>query len=512
MKTKLKYTIMVIILAWVLTIFVSNNISAFSEKKEEKDVYENLQLISDVLFRIKEFYVEEIDIDTLTEAAIKGMVKELDPHTHFFNRQDFLDFKTDTDGEFGGLGINIEKLDDFITVISPMDDSPAQKAGIIAGDKIVEVNKESIEGMAIDEVIKMMRGPKGTRIEVGVQRKDVDDILYFSIIRDNIKVKSVPYVFRFDNGIGYIRVNKFSRNTANEFSEALDMLEDQGIRGLLIDMRFNPGGLLDQAVDMVNEFIGKDKKVVYTKGKNPSANQEFYTSIPRIRTGYPIVVLINELSASAAEIFSGSIQDWDKGLVVGQTTFGKGSVQQIFPLSGENGIKITISKYYIHSGRSIHRDQSAQEDSTEYFTDMGRKVRGGGGITPDITIEQRKLTEFERRIINNNLLLKFALDVLAPRLNSVDYEYEINESDFNDFLIYLENNDIDLDVEITEEAKDYINKQISAEIIGNKLNKELRYKKIIESDTQLQKSLELFDNFNSLPEMFSYLESLNKSE
>jgi carboxyl-terminal processing protease len=255
-----------------------------------------------------------------------------------------------------------------------------------------------------------MRCEVGTEVVITISRPGIAEPIDFTIIRENIKIKSVPYSFMTDNGVGYIRISQFNQNTSTELRAALTDLESAGIKGLIIDLRFNPGGLLDQAVDTVNEFIGYNKLVVETKGR--TRQESIYTRYKTKERDYPIVVLVNEASASASEIFAGSLQDWDKGLVLGKDTFGKGSVQQLVPLSNGNGIKITTSYYYIKSGRCIHKmsndklltgkritkeelEQEEEKNHQEvFYTTKGREVYGGGGITPDIEVQNDLLTRF----------------------------------------------------------------------------------------------------------------------
>ncbi|HPK40787.1 MAG TPA: S41 family peptidase, partial [Candidatus Cloacimonadota bacterium] len=355
-KNKIIFYSILIIWIFAGTLIFNYSIGHAQNHSDTDDLYKYLKLFRDTMYMVKQNYVEELKIQDLFEYAVNGMLNDVDPHTNFMKPEDFEDFQTSTKGEFGGLGITIDKQGDYITVVSPIEGTPAYKMGIIAGDKIVKVDGANVVGISTDDVIKKMRGDKGTKVVITISRPGVNNPLDFEIIRDIIKIKSIPYAFKLDNGIGYVRIRQFNANTTQELRQSIDNLEKEGIRGLLIDLRFNPGGLLNEAVDTVNEFIGPNKLVVSTKGRLDYYNQNYNTRFNRMRTGYPVIVLVNEASASASEIFAGSLQDWDKGLVVGKTTFGKGSVQQLFPLSEGYGIKITISKYYIKSGRCIHKD------------------------------------------------------------------------------------------------------------------------------------------------------------
>jgi carboxyl-terminal processing protease len=397
------YLMGLIIVIWLLggVLLLTSTKAYAADETRKTDLYSNLQLFNEVLIKLKQNYVNDLNDEELIKSAIDGMLGSVDPHTSYFTADEFTDFTTSTKGEFGGLGIQIDKKGDYITVVSPIEGTPAYRMGLTAGDRIVKVDAVSIVASSTDEAIKKMRGPVGTKVTLTISRPGNTELMDFEIIRETIKIKSVPYAFKLNNGVGYIRISQFSESTDKELKAALDTLETQSIRGLIIDLRFNPGGLLDQAIDTVNEFIGPNKLVVETKGRLQNSNRQYFTRFNRTPKNYPIVVLVNEASASAAEIFSGSLQDWDTGLVVGKPTFGKGSVQQLFPLSNGNGVKITTSYYYIKSGRCIHKEindrilrgkevtdaEKVEADKknhdTEYTTVKGRVVYGGGRNKPE---------------------------------------------------------------------------------------------------------------------------------
>ena len=399
-KPKQKLALISIISIWVLSallLIVATNAYA-QNRPQSTNLYSQVQLFSEVLYKLKQYYVTDLNDEELIKAAIEGMLGSTDPHTTYFTPEEFKEFTTSTKGAFGGLGIQIDKIGDYITVVSPIEGTPAYRMGITAGDKIVKVNGESMVGLSTDEAIKRMRGEVGTKVQITISRPGLAEPIDFEITRETIKIKSVPYSFKLDNGVGYIRLTQFSENTLSELRAALNNLESEGIRGLIIDLRWNPGGLLDQAVDTVNEFIGQNRLVVETKGR--TENKQLYTRYAVKERNYPVIVLVNEASASASEIFAGSLQDWDKGLVMGKNTFGKGSVQQLIPLSNGNGIKITTAYYYIKSGRCIHKMSNdnilkGKEVSTAdleqeselnrkqvYYTANNRKVYGGGEFNP----------------------------------------------------------------------------------------------------------------------------------
>ncbi|MCL1827200.1 MAG: S41 family peptidase, partial [Candidatus Cloacimonetes bacterium] len=435
-------------------IFLEEEIDSNSDQRavRQRNEAKYFSFFEQELKRLISEHEDTYSMQDFLEGAIEGMLYNVDPHTNFFSPEDFDKFKTETEGEFGGLGITIDTQGDYITVVSPMEGTPAYKMGILPGDKIVTVDGVNVVGMPQEDVIKRMRGPKDTKVIIGIDRPGVPQLLEFNITRDIIKLKSIPYAFKLDNGVGYIKLRTFNAHTTTELREALNILESEGISGLLLDLRFNGGGLLTEAVDTVNEFIGPGKLVVSTKGRMPQSSYEIYTKANRMRSGYPIVVLINEASASASEIFAGSLQDWDKGLIAGKQSFGKGSVQQLVPLSQGYGLKVTVSKYYIKSGRCIHKDindklfrgkKVSQEERDaiakdieehSYFTENGRRVKGGGGIVPDIEIDAQLLGTLERELRRNNLFFEYSIDYYTKHSDSLTLDFTPDENMMNEFL------------------------------------------------------------------------------
>ncbi len=336
----------------------------------------------------------------------------------------------------------------------------------------------------------------------------------------------MPYSFKLENGVGYLRISQFNENTTSELRTALGALEDEGIRGLIIDLRFNPGGLLDQAVDTVNEFIGHNKLVVETRGR--TRNDALYTRYKSKERNYPIVVLVNEASASASEIFAGSLQDWDKGLVMGKNTFGKGSVQQLFPLSNGNGVKVTTSYYYIKSGRCIHKMSNdklltgkevsdsdlKQEDEKNhdqvYHTENGREVYGGGGISPDIEVENDLLSRFGVELRRNNSFFNFAVDYLVDHNHQVSLSPQITPALMDEFLAYVRSQDISYTPADLDSTRSFIENSIKSELVRKVHGDQEAYKITISQDKQLQQAIDLFDKHSSLEEMFIYAESQKK--
>lgn len=524
MKPKQRTALITIVGVWFLTatlLLVATN--AFAQSRPSAgNIYSQIQLFSEVLQKLKQNYVTELSDEELIEAAIKGMLNSTDPHTNYFTADQFKDFTTSTRGSFGGLGIQIDKIGEYITVVSPIEGTPAFRMGITAGDKIVKVDGVNIVGVTTDESIKKMRGDVGTEVVITISRPGITDLIDFTIVRENIKIKSVPYSFKMDNGVGYIRISQFNENTTTDLRSSLTDLEKEGISGLIIDLRFNPGGLLDQAVDTVNEFVGYHKLVVETKGR--IRQDALYTRYNTKERDYPIIVLVNEASASASEIFAGSLQDWDKGLVVGKTTFGKGSVQQLIPLSNNNGIKITTSYYYIKSGRCIHKmsndklltgkevtDEDLKKESEEshnqvYYTSQGREVYGGGGVTPDIIIDNDLLSRFGVDLRRKNIFFNYAIDYLVDHNHQVSKNPVITPEIMTEFLAYAKAQGVSYTAADLDSTRAFIESSIKSELV-RKVHGDLEaYKISISQDKQLQKAISLFDKFHTLKEMFIYAE------
>ena len=338
--------------------------------------YESIELFTDVLSIVKKNYVEEVDTKKLIYGAINGMLTSLDPHSSFMPPDMYKEMKIDTKGSFGGLGIEITIKDGFLTVISPIEDTPAFKAGIKSGDQILKIEDKFTKDMSIMDAVKRMRGPKGSKITITVMRDGFERPKEFSLTRDIIQIKSVKFK-TLDAGYGYVRIAQFQEKTDDDLAKALKTLKEENkgtIKGLVIDLRNDPGGLLDQAVKVCDHFI-EDGLIVYTEGRDAESKMKFFARKGDKEPRYPIVVLINGGSASASEIVAGALQDHNRAVIMGTQSFGKGSVQTIIPLSEDSGLRLTTALYYTPNGRSIQAK----------------------GIVPDITVEAMELASTEKK-------------------------------------------------------------------------------------------------------------------
>ena len=334
----------------LLLIFNFKGTSALSKN----DLYEKIDLFGEVLENIQKDYVDDVNQSEIMDSAINGVLQSLDPYSAYMSPELFKEMQTDTKGEFGGLGIEIGMEAGVVKVISPIDDTPAQKAGIKAGDYIVKIGKEQVQGKSLMEAVKLMRGPVGTSIDLTVRRKNVKKPLKFNIIRKIIEVQSVnSQLISEQKNIGYVRLKSFNENSDNQFLKSIRKFnKNKNIKGYIIDLRNNPGGLLTQAINITDFFLN-DGEIVSTKGRKVSETRKFFARKGDEVNGKPIVVLINNGSASAAEILAGALKDHKRAIILGENSYGKGSVQSIIPLKNKGAIRLTVAKYYLPSGKSI---------------------------------------------------------------------------------------------------------------------------------------------------------------
>ncbi|MEN8373866.1 MAG: S41 family peptidase [Gemmatimonadota bacterium] len=374
---------------------------------EELNLYSQVRIFEEVVDMVSNRFVDESGQDELYQMAVEGLLNELgDPHSMLMDPDQYADLRLTTTGEYGGLGIQIAVRNGWITIIAPIPGTPAERAGLMAGDRIVEVNGVSTEGWTEDQAVKVLRGPKGKSVDIRIGRIGAEEPIPFRLKRDDIEVRAVPSAYLMDDGVGYVEVVQFSESSAGEVREAVDSLVDEGMTSLILDLRDNPGGLLDQSFEMADIFLPEGVVITETKGRVDDDNRRYEASDRDHYPDVPMVVLINRGSASASEIVAGALQDHDRALLLGERTFGKGSVQTLFPLrAGDYFLKLTTARWYTPSGRSIQgpygvgaraelpavTDDAAELDDDGgqeiFHTDGGREVLGGGGITPDLDLD-----------------------------------------------------------------------------------------------------------------------------
>jgi len=447
-----KYIYLIGVLVLVVGIFIGTKIpSTVSNDK----VNDSIRKYAEVLNLVSQYYVDTIDSEKLTESAINGLLQDLDPHSVYITTEQLKRVNEDFQGSFDGIGVEFDIVNDTLTVISPISGGPSEALGVLAGDKIIRIDGENAVKISREDVPKKLRGPKGTIVKISVVRAGSPSVIEFDITRDKIPLYSVDASFMYDNEVGYIKVSRFAATTYSEFIQALGKLKDSGMKKLILDLRGNPGGFLEQAVKISSEFLPAGNKIVYTKGRLTSFN-EVYNSSGGNYQNIPLIVLVNEGSASASEIVSGAIQDWDRGLIVGETTFGKGLVQRQFELFDASALRLTTSRYYTPAGRTIQKryeggkyDMSATRnegnegdnlmhqnekiDSTKPATKTihGRTVYGGGGITPDYIIKQDTLTSYTVQLRRLNLLYQYSESIMKTQRKNIESSYK----NFMDFAI-----------------------------------------------------------------------------
>ena len=414
-------------------------------------VYQQARLFEDVLAHVADFYVDSIDERRLYQMAIDGMLDQLhDPYSVFLKRDDFRALNEATTGNYGGLGLQIEVRDGWITVIAPLPDTPAERAGIQTGDQIVALDGRTTEGWKQDQAVKQLRGEAGSPVELKVRRGGIEQPLTFKLTRATIHIRSIPASLMLDDKVGYVMLNPVSETSAQELTDAVNGLLQKGMKSLVLDVRGNPGGLLDQGVAVSELFLDPGQEVVATRGRAPNTTRTYRDTKPQPWPNLPVVVLANGGTASAAEIITGALQDHDRAVVVGTPTFGKGLVQSLWQLTPETALKLTTARWYTPSGRTIQRksrneeEQVAQAEAAEvgrdttkldsslvFHTDHGRVVRGGGGIRPDMFVAPDTFTTAERAFMKSlgnkiptywDVRTAFALEIKASgRVKTADF-------------------------------------------------------------------------------------------
>jgi len=489
----------------------------------------------EVMTLIDRSYVEDVNTDDMVETAVTKMLENLDPHTVYVSAKDVELSNSDLKREFEGVGIEFNIFRDTIVVLAPLSGGPSEKVGLMAGDKIVTVDGETVAGVGINNrgVIDRLRGKKGTKVDVGIKRQRNSDLLDFTIIRDKIPQYSVDAGYMVDDEIGYIKVSRFSETTYDEFKEKLNYLVDQGMKKLIVDLQGNPGGYMDRAVNISDELIADKAMIVSQEGKEPRANAEYRAYRDGLFEEGPVIVLINESSASGSEIVAGAIQDNDRGLIVGRRSFGKGLVQSMFRLSDGSELRLTIARYYTPSGRSIqksyedglsayqkdfhtrvehgelfHADSIKFNDSLKYQTTKGRTVYGGGGIMPDyfIPLDTGWDSRYYFMLRNNNVVREYALNYFQKnenKLKKMEFskfltDFELDDKMIKDLVELGENFGVEYNEEGFKRSESLIKVIAKASIARNVWGRESYYPVINNINEIFQEALTLFDEAETL--------------
>ena len=475
------------------------------------EISKNLDIFTTLYKELNIFYVDETNAGDLMKKGIDEMLKSLDPYTTYIPESEMEDFKFQTTGQYGGIGAMITKVDDYVVISEPYENFPAQKAGLMAGDKILEINGVSAKGKTTEEVSKALKGQPNTSVTVLVDRPYLETPFEVSFDREKISIPSVTYSEFIQEGIAYIRLRSFTRNCANDLKSAIiELKKEQKLKGLILDLRSNPGGLLNESVDIVNLFVEKGEEVVSTKGRIKSRSKSYFANRKPLDIKVPLVALINSSSASASEIVSGAIQDLDRGVVIGQRSYGKGLVQQTRKLSYNAQLKLTIAKYYIPSGRCIQAlDYSGRNEDgsvgkvpdslmTSFFTKNGRVVKDGGGILPDIVIEPDKYGMIISSLLKERLFFDYSTQYRFAH-DSISSNFVFSNEDFKNFKTYLADKEYSYKTE-TETVLEKLKKKAEAEEYFSKLSEDYD---VLFAKMQENKNDDLQKHKNSIKEILT---------
>jgi len=449
-------------------LFVSILSFAFTKSDVYRELARSQRLINEVYKSLITRYADRLDTEKFTKIVINNILDDLDPYTVYMEEDEKEGLDLLTKGKYGGVGINLGVREKKLTVISPMDNSPAKRKGVISGDIIIKIDGLLTKEMSLDDAAKHIRGPKGTDVTLSIKRFGDEKLIDFTLTRDNITVKDVAYTGMLDDETGYIRLTRFSKNSGPEMRSAIKNLQTESVSRIVIDLRDNPGGLLQSAIEILDMMTPKGSTLLSTKGRLPESNKHYISrKDPILGEDTKIAILINEGSASASEIIAGAVQDLDRGVIVGTRSFGKGLVQSVYALdgSGKRNLKVTTAKYYIPSGRLIQKPgyiddeviiNDDQEDSL-FYTIGGRKVKGGGGIAPDYEVEMPKVTPLVLECWRKGLFFNFAQE-RQHRYDTYD-DALVDVTILDDFKSYLDNQDIDVNTngeKDLEEAREKI--------------------------------------------------------
>ena len=457
------------------------------------EISKNLEIFNNVYKELNTYYVDDTEPGKLMKEAIDAMLKELDPYTQYIPESEIEDFRFQTTGQYGGIGSLIRKVGDYVMIAEPYKGFPADKSGLKIGDKIIKIDGVSMKDKSVEDVSKLLKGEPGKKVNISVSRINNSDIIKIPVTREKIKISSVPYSGLIDD-IGYVKLNRFTRNCSNEVKNAIIKLEsEKELKGIIIDLRMNPGGLLNEAIKLCNIFIEKNTKIVETKGRNSDWNKVYKTKSSAYNTEMPVVVLVNQGSASASEIFAGTLQDLDRGIVIGNKTFGKGLVQQTRKLDYNSQLKLTVAKYYTPSGRCIQEINYSDEKQTlpdslrtEFKTKNKRSVFDGGGVDPDIIIEEDSIPKIIFNLIQQQLIFKFGNFYSSnfSDIGSLD-EFEITEEIYDLFKEYIEKEEFQFET-LSDEKIDDLEETLLFEGYNVKLEKTGLLKKIKEEILRLK--------------------------
>ena len=519
-KWTFSLTLLVAILgATLLGGFYGNRL--FGSPMQQGDMQKRMKEYTDLLTAVTAWSAEDVGSDKVVYSSVDGMLRTLDPHTSFLEPKEYSDMQDRQKGSFYGLGILVTKRNDQVTVITPLEGTPAARLGIRAGDVISEVEGTATDDLSLDDVVKKLKGPKGTTVHIKIIRVGIKEPIPLTITRAAIPTNSISNVLMIRPGVGYIRIKDFTSTTVRELGDALEKLKGEGMQKLVLDLRQNPGGLLDAAVGVSDHFLDKGEMIVYTKGRTPDSMAEYTAPGKHDRTDVPVVVLVNRGSASASEIVAGALQDHDRALIIGETSWGKGLVQSVYTLQYGAGLALTTAKYYTPSGRNIQRDYTSfydyyvaddsdgsstneqpLKDRQQFKTDTGRIVYGGGGITPDVFVKPAQLSRTTQLLEVRSAIFNYAVEYAAAHPD-LTKEITVTPQMLDEFGRYAADKEIATVAEVKTalqkpEDRNYLERALKAEIIAAKYGYDASYPYRLQGDTQVEKALELFPQAQQL--------------
>lgn len=508
--------------------------ASLGTKKTSDDVGKDVQKLREVLTYIENKYVDDIKTDKLVDESIQHLLGKLDPHSVYIPASDRVMADEELQGNFDGIGVEFNIFQDTIVVISPLSGGPSESLGILSGDKIVEVDGKNVASIGVTtmDVMKLLKGPSGTEVKVKIFREGSPELLEFNIIRDKIPQKSLDVAYMIDKETGYIKLSRFAATTYDEFGEALSMLKEKGMKKLVLDLQSNGGGYMHIAIKMADDFLSDGRKIVYTNGKDTSLNTDALSTANGNFESGDLIVLVNEWSASASEIVAGALQDNDRALIVGRRTYGKGLVQSLFDLSDGSELRLTISRYYTPSGRSIqkpyddeeeysldilsrynkgeffHADSIKFNDSLKYVTENGRTVYGGGGIMPDyfIPLDTTLNSHYLNELYTSTAIYEYAFKYASKNKKELEKKgfdafyskFNVSDDMLNDLVKLGQSKKVKPDYQELREKKKLFQIHVKAQIARKVWGNEGLYPIMNETNEVFQQALKLFDRIPEL--------------